>query len=70
MKIRNLIVGAEISGLVLAERIVNDLKEKVLIIHRRNDIGGNIYDYDKEGILSINMVPIFFTPIIKKYGII
>lgn len=29
---KNLIVGAGISGLVLAERLANELKEKVLII--------------------------------------
>lgn len=48
---KNLIVGAGISGLVLAERLANELKEKVLIIDRRAHIGGNLYDYEDEGIL-------------------
>ncbi|PAF47621.1 UDP-galactopyranose mutase [Helicobacter sp. 12S02232-10] len=50
MGIRNLIVGAGISGLVLAERLANELKEEVLVIDRRNHIGGNLYDYDDEGV--------------------
>ncbi|PAF54458.1 UDP-galactopyranose mutase [Helicobacter sp. 13S00482-2] len=48
---RNLIVGAGISGLVLAERLANELQEEVLIIDRRDHIGGNLYDYEDEGIL-------------------
>lgn len=47
-----LVVGCGLSGVVIAERIASVLKEKVLIIDRRNHIGGNIYDYqDKNGIL-------------------
>lgn len=47
-----LVVGCGLSGAVIAERIANVLKEKVLIIDRRNHIGGNIYDYqDENGIL-------------------
>lgn len=48
---KNLIVGAGISGLTLAERLANELKEEVLIIDRRGHIGGNLYDYEDEGIL-------------------
>ncbi|MDO7253209.1 UDP-galactopyranose mutase [Helicobacter cappadocius] len=48
---RNLVVGAGISGLVLAERLANQLNEEVLIIDRRDHIGGNLYDYESEGIL-------------------
>ena len=44
-KVKNLIVGCGLSGVVLAERIAAELKEEVLIIDRRDHIGGNIYDY-------------------------
>lgn len=47
-----LVVGCGLSGAVIAERIANVFKKKVLIIDRRNHIGGNIYDYqDENGIL-------------------
>lgn len=48
-----LVVGAGLSGAVIAERIVNELNGKVTIIEKRNHIGGNCYDYvEKEtGIL-------------------
>lgn len=46
-----LIIGAGISGSVLAERYATSGK-KVLIIEKRNHIGGNCYDhYDENGIL-------------------
>lgn len=38
-----LIVGAGLFGLTMAERIANALNKKVLIIDRRNHIGGNCY---------------------------
>lgn len=47
-KIKNLIVGSGLSGAVLARKIAEEKKEKVLIIDRRNHIGGNIYDYKDE----------------------
>jgi UDP-galactopyranose mutase len=40
-----LIVGAGLSGVVIAERISNVLNEKVVIIEKRDHIGGNCYDY-------------------------
>ena len=48
-----LIVGCGLSGAVIAQQIAENLNEKVLIIDKRNHIGGNCYDYiDKEtGIL-------------------
>jgi len=47
-----IIVGAGISGLTLAERYANKLNKKVLVIDKRNHIGGNCYDYYNEaGIL-------------------
>ena len=46
------IVGAGLSGLTIAERIANQLNEEVLIIEKRNHIGGIIYDFYEDGILS------------------
>ena len=48
-----LIVGCGLSGIVIAERIANELKKEVLIIEKRNHIAGYCYDYkDKQtGIL-------------------
>lgn len=46
-----LIVGAGFAGSVLAERLANTGK-KVLVIDKRNHLGGNCYDYyDKYGVL-------------------
>lgn len=41
-----LIVGSGFFGSVLAERIANDMKENVLVIEKRNHIGGNCYSLD------------------------
>ena len=50
-----LIVGCGLSGAVIAERIANVLNDKVLIIEKRDHIGGNCYDYiDKETGILIN----------------
>tara|TARA_Y100000741_G_scaffold363200_1_gene350883 strand:+ start:1350 stop:2468 length:1119 start_codon:yes stop_codon:yes gene_type:complete len=48
-----LIVGCGLSGIVIAERIANELKKEVLIIEKRDHIAGNCYDFkDKDtGIL-------------------
>ena len=54
------IVGAGLSGITLAERIANELDQKVLIIEKRNHIGGNIYDYEKDGILVQKYGPHIF----------
>lgn len=46
-----LIIGAGISGAVLAERYAS-IGKKVLLLEKRNHIGGNCYDYvDDNGIL-------------------
>lgn len=47
-----IIVGAGLSGCVIAERFANLKNKKVLILEKRNHIGGNCYDYvDENGIL-------------------
>ncbi|MCX7642179.1 MAG: NAD(P)-binding protein, partial [Elusimicrobiales bacterium] len=43
-----IIVGAGFCGSVIAERIANVLKRKVLIIEKREHIGGNCYDFKNE----------------------
>lgn len=40
-----IIIGAGLAGSVIAERIANVLDKEVLIIEKRNHIGGNCYDY-------------------------
>lgn len=55
------IVGAGPAGLILAERIANINNQKVLIIEKRNHIGGNLHDrYDVDGILIHTYGPHFF----------
>ena len=57
MKYDYLIVGAGFAGAVLAERLAQDARKKVLVIDKRDHAGGNCYDYsDENGI------------IIQKYG--
>src|SRR6185312_10058087 len=56
-----LIVGAGFAGAVLAERLASQAKQKVLLIDRRNHIGGNAYDYyDDAGILVHKYGPHIF----------
>ena len=55
-----LIVGAGLAGGVLAERLAYSGK-KILLIDKRNHIGGNTYDYyNKEGILVHKYGPHIF----------
>ena len=42
------IVGAGLSGGILARRIAEELDKKVLILERRNHISGNLFDYTDE----------------------
>lgn len=41
----HLVVGCGLSGSVIAERIASVRQEEVLVVERREHIGGNIYDY-------------------------
>jgi UDP-galactopyranose mutase len=56
-----LVVGAGFSGSVLAERLAADAGKKVLVIDKRNHVGGNAYDhYDDAGILVHKYGPHIF----------
>lgn len=63
------IVGAGLSGLTLAERFANVAKMKVLVVEKRDHIGGNCFDFvDKHGILVSKYGPhIFHTQEKKVY---
>ena len=62
-----LIVGAGYSACVLAERIATQLGQRVLIVERRDHIGGNAYDYYNEhGILVHKYGPHIFHTKSKK----
>lgn len=66
-----LIVGAGFAGAVMAERLASQLDKKVLVVDRRNHIGGNCFDYyDDHGVLVQKYGPhIFHTkyPIVWLY---
>jgi len=56
-----IIAGAGFAGSVLAERLATKANKKVLIIDKRNHIGGNTYDYfNKDGILVHKYGPHIF----------
>lgn len=56
-----LIVGAGFSGAVLAERLASQADKRVLIVEKRDYIGGNAYDYyDNHGILIHKYGPHIF----------
>ncbi|GAA4131467.1 UDP-galactopyranose mutase [Aminobacter aganoensis] len=56
-----LIVGAGFAGSVLAERIASQLNERVLVVDRRDHIGGNAYDmHDQAGVLMHRYGPHIF----------
>lgn len=56
-----LIVGAGFAGSVLAERLAADAGMRVLVVERRDHIGGNAYDeYDSNGILVHRYGPHIF----------
>lgn len=55
-----IIIGSGISGLTIAERF-GVKNKKVLVIEKRNHIGGNCYDYyNKDGLLIPKYGPHFF----------
>ena len=55
------VVGAGFAGSVIAERLANEQGERVLLIDRRDHVGGNAYDhYNDEGILVHRYGPHIF----------
>ena len=56
-----LIVGAGFAGSVLAERLASQANKKVLLIEKRDHVGGNAYDfYNNDGILIHKYGPHIF----------
>ncbi len=56
-----LIVGAGFTGCTIAERIASQLNKSVVLIDKRNHIGGNSYDYiNEDGILIHKYGPHIF----------
>ncbi|MEH1939029.1 MAG: UDP-galactopyranose mutase [Nostoc sp.] len=56
-----LVVGAGFSGSVIAERLATQSGKKVLVVDKRNHIGGNAYDrYDDHGVLVHKYGPHIF----------
>ncbi len=56
-----LVVGAGFAGSVLAERLAADGGKRVLVVDRRNHIGGNAYDcFDESGVLIHRYGPHIF----------
>ena len=67
MQIKNVIVGAGIAGCVLARRIAEEKNEKVLVIERKDHIGGYCFDYrNKQGILVHRYGPHIFRTDLKE----
>jgi UDP-galactopyranose mutase len=61
MRVDYLIVGAAFSGCTLAERVASRLRRRVLLVEKRNHIGGNAYDYfDQNGVLAHEYGPHIF----------
>jgi len=54
MKVSNLVVGAGISGAVIANKIATELDENVLVIDKNEHIAGNCYDYRDENKITIH----------------
>lgn len=56
-----LIVGAGFAGSVLAERLASQAGKRVMVVDRREHIGGNAYDrYDADGVLIHQYGPHIF----------
>jgi UDP-galactopyranose mutase len=47
-RFKYIVVGAGLFGSSIAERIANGLKERVLVVEKRDHIGGNCYSYEFE----------------------
>ncbi len=61
MKVDSVVVGAGISGISLARRLAEENGERVLLVERKNHIGGGCYDYrNADGILIHKYGPHIF----------
>jgi len=61
MKYDFVVVGSGFAGATVAERLANDLNKKVLVIDKRDNIGGNMYDYkNNDGIIVHEYGPHLF----------
>ncbi len=61
MRVDWIVVGAGFSGCVLAERLASQLDQRVLLIDKRDHVGGNAYDYyDEHGVLVHKYGPHIF----------
>ncbi|OFW59516.1 MAG: UDP-galactopyranose mutase, partial [Candidatus Solincola sediminis] len=61
MQAEIIVVGAGITGATLAERCASVLGKRVLVLDKRDHVGGNCYDYqDGAGILVPKYGPHFF----------
>ena len=61
MNVEWLIVGAGLTGSVLAERIASQLGQKVLVVEQRDHLAGNAFDrYDEHGVLVHQYGPHIF----------
>lgn len=60
MKVKNLVIGCGLAGITLAQRLAEKWEE-VIVVDKRNHIGGNCYDYyDENGILIHKYGPHIF----------
>lgn len=53
-KVKNLVVGCGLSGIVIANRIANELHQEVTVIDSKDHIGGTCYDYKDENGITIH----------------
>ncbi|MCX9103485.1 UDP-galactopyranose mutase [Aeromonas veronii] len=61
MKYQAIVIGAGLSGTVMAERMASQLGWKVLVLEQRDHIGGNCFDeYDEHGVLIHRYGPHLF----------
>lgn len=66
---RIIVVGSGFSGSIIARKIAEDLNREVIVIEKRDHIGGNAYDfYDEKGILIQKYGPHFLNT--NKYDVI
>jgi UDP-galactopyranose mutase len=59
-KYKNLIVGAGLSGAIVARKIAEDFNEPVAVVDAKDHIGGNLYDYREYGIMVHKYGPHIF----------